>query len=65
MSQLELDAIHARSIFDRRSHAINTDIHSLALFLHPMCCKLAVTDASKGQPFEFMVKIALAVAKHL
>lgn len=41
----------------------NIELHSLALFLHPMCRKLTVTDASKGRPFEFMVKTALAVAK--
>ncbi|KIK44650.1 hypothetical protein CY34DRAFT_784253 [Suillus luteus UH-Slu-Lm8-n1] len=71
MSQLELDAddddtgfwMHAKSVFNRRFHAINTELHSLALFLHPMCQKLAVMDASKGRPFEFMVKTALAVAK--
>ncbi|KAG2353490.1 hypothetical protein BDR07DRAFT_1495575 [Suillus spraguei] len=71
MSQLQLDAedddtcfwMHARSVFNCRFHAINTNFHSLALFLHPMCRKLAVTDASKGRPFEFMVKTALAIAK--
>jgi hypothetical protein len=71
MSQLELDAddddtgfwMHAKSVFNRRFHTINTELHSLALFLHPMCRKLAVTDASKGRPFEFMVKTALTVAK--
>ncbi|KAG1843774.1 hypothetical protein DFJ58DRAFT_853521 [Suillus subalutaceus] len=71
MSQLTLDAednntgfwMHAKSVFNHRFHAINTDLHSLALFLHPICRKLTVTDASKGRPFKFMVKTALAVAK--
>ncbi|KAG2070026.1 hypothetical protein BDR04DRAFT_1201505 [Suillus decipiens] len=71
MSQLELDAkdddngfwMHVKSIFNRQLHAINTDLHSLAFFLHPKCRKLAVTDASKRRPFGFMVKTALTVAK--
>ncbi|KAG2062427.1 hypothetical protein BDR04DRAFT_1123947, partial [Suillus decipiens] len=71
MSQLQLDAeddntgfwMHTKSVFDHRFHATNTDFHSLSPFLHPMCCKLAVTDASKGRPFEFMVKTALTIAK--
>ncbi|KAG2058709.1 hypothetical protein BDR06DRAFT_980167 [Suillus hirtellus] len=61
MSQLELNAddddtgfwMHAKSVFNHQFHAINTELHSLTLFLHPMY-------ASKGRLFEFMVKTALA-----
>jgi hypothetical protein len=71
ISQLKLNAedddtgfwMHTKSVFNHQFYAINTDLHSLTLFLHPMCCKLAVTDALKGRPFEFMVKTALVVAK--
>ncbi|KAG2070140.1 hypothetical protein BDR04DRAFT_1100610 [Suillus decipiens] len=66
MAELELDAedddngfwMHAKSVFNRRFYAINTDLHSLALFLQPKRRKLAVTDASKGGPYE---SVALAI----
>ncbi|KAG1787562.1 uncharacterized protein HD556DRAFT_1448571 [Suillus plorans] len=53
---------HAKSVFNRRFYSINTKYHTLALFLHPMCHKLAVTQAASGRPFEFMVKVALEIA---
>jgi hypothetical protein len=69
MSTLRLDDgddgtffTYAKSVFNRRFHSINTKYHTLALFLHPMCRKLAVTQAASGRPFEFMVKVALEVA---
>ncbi|KAG1807686.1 uncharacterized protein BJ212DRAFT_1303393 [Suillus subaureus] len=69
MSTLQLDDgddstffTHAKSVFNCRFHSINTKYHTLALFLHPMCHKLAVTQAASGCPFEFMVKVALEVA---
>jgi hypothetical protein len=42
---------------------MNTMIHSLALFLHPMCRKLAISQVANGRSFEFMVKRALGVVK--
>ncbi|KAF9241820.1 ribonuclease H-like domain-containing protein [Melanogaster broomeanus] len=70
MSQLKCDDdddlgfwMHAKSVFNKRFHAINTDCHSLALFLHPMCRKLAITQAASGRSLEFMIKEALDVAK--
>ncbi|KAF8122145.1 hypothetical protein EV363DRAFT_1557947 [Boletus edulis] len=42
---------------------MNTDHHSLALFLHPMCRKLAISQAANGRHFEFMVTTALSIAK--
>ncbi|KAG2063579.1 hypothetical protein BDR04DRAFT_1111418, partial [Suillus decipiens] len=53
---------HAKSVFNRQFHSINTKYHTLALFLHPMCRKLAVTQAASGRPFEFTVKVALEIA---
>ncbi|KAG2362575.1 hypothetical protein BDR07DRAFT_1580225 [Suillus spraguei] len=46
--------MHAKAVFNREFHAINTDIHALAFFLHPMCWKLAVSQAAKSQTFEQM-----------
>ncbi|KIJ05662.1 hypothetical protein PAXINDRAFT_164749 [Paxillus involutus ATCC 200175] len=70
LSQLSLDGsdntgfwTHAKLVFNRRFHAMNTDHHSLALFLHPMCRKLAISQAANGRNFEFMVRTALSIAK--
>lgn len=35
--------MHAKTVFNCEFHAINTNTHALALFLHPMCWKLAVS----------------------
>jgi hypothetical protein len=40
--------MHAKAIFNREFHSMNTDVHALALFLHPMCWKLAVSQAAKS-----------------
>ncbi|KAI5995785.1 hypothetical protein F5J12DRAFT_785554 [Pisolithus orientalis] len=70
MSQLQLDEedntrfwMHAKSVFNRHFHAINTDHHSLALFLHPMCHKFAIGQVASGHSIEFMVKVALEIVK--
>ncbi|KIK76488.1 hypothetical protein PAXRUDRAFT_169799, partial [Paxillus rubicundulus Ve08.2h10] len=70
MSQLKCDNddnfgfwMHAKSVFNKQFHAINTDYHSLALFHHPMCRKLAITQAASGRSLEFLIKVALDVAK--
>ena len=71
MSQLKFDGdgdevgfwMHAKSAFNRRFHAMNTDLHILALFLHPLCQKLAISEASGGRTFAFMVQAALGIAK--
>ncbi|KIK94709.1 hypothetical protein PAXRUDRAFT_142293 [Paxillus rubicundulus Ve08.2h10] len=70
LSQLTLDGtdntgfwMHAKAVFNRQFHAMNTDHHSLALFLHPMCRKLATSQAANSHNFEFMVKTALSIAK--
>ncbi|KAN0081258.1 hypothetical protein V8E55_008882 [Tylopilus felleus] len=39
------------------------NFHSLALFLHPMCRVLAISQAANGRSFEFMVTTALSIAK--
>jgi len=54
---------HAKMTFNRRFHMMNTELHSLALYLHPLCRRLAITQVANGQTFDFMVKAALEVAK--
>jgi hypothetical protein len=54
---------HAKSVFNKRFHRMNTPIHSLALFLHPMCRKLAISSVSGGRTLEFMIQTALMLAK--
>jgi hypothetical protein len=40
---------HAKDTFDRRFQMIATPTHWLALFLHPLCRKIAVSDTSRGR----------------
>lgn len=54
---------HAKLSFNRRFHAMNTRVHQLALFLHPFCRKLAIGQAASGRSLEFMIKVALEIAK--
>ena len=70
MMELEFDPddnvnfwTHAKMTFNRRFHMMNTKLHSLALYLHPLCRKPAVTQVANGRIFEFMVQVALEVAK--
>ncbi|KAH7925705.1 hypothetical protein BV22DRAFT_1010684, partial [Leucogyrophana mollusca] len=53
---------HAKSVFNRRFHKMDTRIHSLALFLHPMCRKLAISQVASGRSYNFMLETALSVA---
>lgn len=54
---------HAKSVFTREFHNMNTDIHNLALFLHPMCRRLAVGNAVKSMTFTHICEVALGLAK--
>lgn len=70
MSQLQLDPAdddvgfwqHVKAVFNRRFHATNTNYHSLALFLHPICRKLAISQAACGRSIEHMIKITLGIS---
>jgi hypothetical protein len=42
---------------------MNKEIHGFTLFLHLLCHKLAVSEASKGRRFHNMAKTALEIAK--
>ena len=70
MSQIALDDgdhagfwMHAKQVFNRRFHVMNTDYHSLTLYLHPMCCKLATSQVANGRNFEFMLTTALTITQ--
>ncbi|KAF7333350.1 DUF659 domain-containing protein [Mycena venus] len=54
---------HAKQTFDRRFKMIATPIHWLALFLHPLCRKLAVSKTTHGRSLDFMIETALGLAK--
>ena len=41
---------------------MNTEVHSLALFLHPLCRKVAVSQAAKSRSFEQMCTATLKIA---
>lgn len=53
---------HAKITFNNRFHGMNTDLHQLALFLHPLCRNLAVGQAANGRSLKDMIKIALTIA---
>jgi hypothetical protein len=55
--------VHAKAVFNRKFHAMNTSLHNLALFLHPKCQKLTVFQAAKGQSFDKICKTALEIAR--
>ncbi|KAG2059995.1 hypothetical protein BDR06DRAFT_616715 [Suillus hirtellus] len=71
MSQLAFDPnehdlgfqLHAKSVFNRRFHGINTKIHSFALFLHPMCRELTTIQVANGRSFKFMFRVTMGIAK--
>ena len=54
---------HAKLSFNWCFHAMNTCVHQLALFLHLFCQKLAIGRAASGHSLEFMIKVALKIAK--
>ncbi|KAF5342879.1 hypothetical protein D9758_016087 [Tetrapyrgos nigripes] len=54
--------LHVKAVFNREFITVNTDKHSLALFLHPMCRKLAVHATVKGCTLLDLKQTALAIA---
>lgn len=54
---------HVHEVFNRRFQMINTETHSLALFLHPLCRKLAVSQTLGSRSFDEITKAALNIAK--
>ena len=54
--------MHAKAVFNCRFHSMNTEIHLLALFLHPLTQKLSISQAASGRSFQFMVQASLKIA---
>lgn len=55
--------MHAKLTFNRRFHKMDTSLHSLALYLHPLCRRLAISQVANGRTYTFMEKTALTLAK--
>ncbi|KAF5344486.1 hypothetical protein D9758_014132 [Tetrapyrgos nigripes] len=53
---------NAKTVLNKRFRHMNTPIHSLALFLHPLCQKLAISDEAGGCDLQFMISAALKLA---
>ena len=56
-------SIHAKKTFIEQFHSMNTDIHWFAMFLHPQCRKLAISQVAKSRTYKDAVTIALKIAK--
>ena len=54
-------AEHAKNVLNIQFHAMNTDIHWLALFLHPLCRKLAVSTAHHSRKLADAYQISLDI----
>ena len=52
---------HARQVINEQFHSINTDLHWLALFLHPLCRKLAISTATHSRKLEDAYAIAIQI----
>lgn len=55
---------HANRVLTTQFHLMNTDIHWLALFLHPLCRKLAISSAIHSRTLEDAYLIALKIVKN-
>ena len=56
-------AYHAKSTVRREFHRINTDIHWLALFLHPLCRRLAISSATHSRKLTDACHISLNIVQ--
>ncbi|KAJ7455724.1 hypothetical protein FB451DRAFT_1407561 [Mycena latifolia] len=52
-----------RSTFSHEFHEMNTDIHALALFLHPLCRKIAISQVAKAKTFQGLYETVLTIAR--
>jgi hypothetical protein len=53
---------HAWCVVQTQFHAMNTDLHWLALFLHPLCRKLAISTATHSRKLKDAYRIAARIA---
>ena len=56
-------ADHTKNMLNVNFHAMNTDVHWLALFLHPLCRKLAVSTARHSQKLVDAYRISLDIVQ--
>lgn len=54
---------HARTTFNQQFLTMNTNLHWFALYLHPQCRRLAVSQKAKSRTFSDAVDVALSLAK--
>ena len=55
--------VHVKVVFNCKFHSMNTSLHNLTLFVHPLCHKLAISQAAKGRSFNEVCKTALEIAR--
>ena len=53
---------HAQRVVNAQFHDMNTDIHWLTLFLHPLCRKLAISNSPHSRKLDDAYKISLGIA---
>ena len=53
---------HAQRVVNAQFHDMNTNIHWLTLFLHPLCCKLAISNSPHSRKLDNAYKISLGIA---
>ena len=53
---------HTQRVVNAQFHDMNTDIQWLTLFLHPLCCKLAISNSPHSQKLNDAYKISLGIA---
>ena len=56
-------ARHAMEVLTAEFHALNTDLHWFALFLHPLCRKLAICAVTHSCTLKDSIRIAFGIAK--
>lgn len=55
---------HAKQVVREQFHAMNMDIHWLCLFLHPLYCKLAISNAPHSRTLRDACTIATKLSIH-
>jgi len=56
-------AAHAKEVLNAQFHAMNTDVHWFALFLHPLCRKLAISSVAHSRSIDSAYRIALGIVQ--
>jgi hypothetical protein len=53
---------HACAVFNQEFKTMHTELHTLALFLHPLCRKLALNQSIKEQTLDSIMDSAIKIA---